>query len=67
MMVLKKLSLTILLLSIVLIAKAQPQPPDPNQDPDAVPITGLEYLLVTGGVYGVSRLLKKGKGKEESM
>lgn len=44
-------------------AVAQPQPQNPDGDPDAVPITGLEYLLVGGGVYGVSRLLNKRKGK----
>lgn len=46
-------------------AVAQPldQPPDPAGDPDAVPVTGLEYLLVGGGIYGVSKLLNKRKGK----
>lgn len=68
MKILKRLSLTILLYSVLLIAQAQPgQPPDPNRDPDLVPITGLEYLLIGGGVYGVSRLLKRGKNKEEKM
>lgn len=48
-------------------AVAQPQPPNPADDPDAVPITGLEYLLVGGGIYGVSRLLNKRKSKNEEM
>lgn len=37
---------------------------NPASDPDKVPITGLEYLLVGGGIYGASRLLKKGKSKD---
>jgi hypothetical protein len=36
------------------------QPQDPQSDPD-VPITGIEYLLLGGGAYGVSRLLKRRK------
>ena len=67
MTVLKSLSLSILLSCVVFLSNAQPNPPDPNGDPDAVPITGLEYLLIGGGVYGVSRLLKKGKPKEPGM
>lgn len=38
------------------LVSAQPQ--DPQTDPDAVPISGIEYLLIGGGAYGVSRLLK---------
>ncbi len=34
----------------------------PNQ-PQAVPLTGLEYLLLGGGAYGVSRLLKNRRKK----
>lgn len=49
------------------VAFAQPQPQNPSDDPDAVPITGLEYLLIGGGVYGVSRLLKKRKHKNDEM
>ncbi|MBL0743854.1 hypothetical protein [Chryseolinea lacunae] len=33
------------------------QPGNPASTPP-VPITGLEYLLIGGGAYGVSRLLK---------
>jgi hypothetical protein len=39
------------------------QPNDPQTDPDAVPITGIEYLLIGGGAYGVSRLLKHRRKK----
>ena len=48
-------SISLLLLSS-LLAYGQP-PPNPPANP--VPITGLEYLLIGGGAYGVSRLLKK--------
>jgi len=46
------------------IGWSQPQPQNPSGDPDAVPITGIEYLLIGGGAYGVSRLLKNKKKKE---
>lgn len=42
---------------------AQAQPGNPAGDPDVVPITGLEYLLIGGGVYGASRLMRKRKDK----
>jgi hypothetical protein len=44
---------------------AQPDPPDPSeqpQNPPPVPITGIELLLIGGGAYGVSRLMKRKKG-----
>ena len=34
------------------------QPGDPGGDPD-VPITGLEYLIGGGALYGIRTLLKK--------
>jgi hypothetical protein len=34
------------------------QPGDPASDPDnAVPITGLEWLLIGGGVLGLKKIL----------
>jgi hypothetical protein len=42
---------------------AQAQPGNPAGDPDVVPITGLEYLLIGGGVYGASRLMRRKKEK----
>jgi hypothetical protein len=48
--------------------QAQPVPPnpgDPAGDPDVVPITGLEYLLIGGGVYGASRLMRRKKDKSD--
>lgn len=39
------------------------QPTDPGGDPfdptDPVPITGVEWLLIAGGAYGVKRLYDK--------
>lgn len=51
-------------ISIMGWSQPQPQPHNPSGDPDAVPITGIEYLLIGGGAYGVSRLLKNKKKKE---
>lgn len=65
MIVLKSLSLTIILSCVVFLGNAQPG--DPSKDPDAVPITGLEYLLIGGGIYGISKLRKKGRPKEPEM
>ena len=54
----------LLLFSMTTVGWAQPQNPAvPN--PDAVPITGLEYLLVAGGLYGVKRFSKKKQSKTE--
>jgi len=44
---------------------AQPNVGGP-QNPDAVPITGIEYLLIGGGAYGISRLLKNRNKKGPS-
>lgn len=42
-------------------------PPDPNDDPDnPVPITGLEYLIVGGGLLGTYRTLKSRFTKREN-
>ncbi|SHG40093.1 hypothetical protein SAMN04488109_0067 [Chryseolinea serpens] len=54
-------SISLLLLSTLLV-NGQPGNPIPG---NPVPITGLEYLLIGGGAYGVSRLLKK-KDKNEN-
>lgn len=43
-------------------AGAQPNNPA-AEDPDQVPFTGLEYLLISGGIYGGVRLLKKSDKK----
>lgn len=48
-------SISLLLLS-TLSTYGQPGGGPPG---NPVPITGLEYLLIGGGAYGVSRLVKK--------
>ena len=56
---LKQIAFVILLSGIATFAWSQPQPQNPQTDPDnPVPITGIEYLLIGGGAYGVSRILK---------
>jgi hypothetical protein len=50
--------LSLVFASTVLFA----QPGDPGGDPD-VPITGLEYLIGGGALYGVRTLLKRMKQK----
>ena len=61
----------VLLSSIVMLLLASfnvnAQPGGQPQNPPPVPITGIEYLLIGGGAYGVSRLLKnRNKKKTES-
>ena len=53
-------SLYLVLLTSAL-AVGQPGPPPP--DPQVVPFTGLEYLLLGGGAYGIYRLSKKKNSK----
>ncbi len=55
-------SIHLVLLTSVL-AIAQPGPPPP--DPQVVPITGLEYLLLGGGAYGIYKLSRK-KGNKNN-
>jgi hypothetical protein len=38
----------------------QAQPGDPGGDPD-VPISGVEWLIGAGGIYGIRKLMKKNK------
>ena len=52
-------TLALLLFAFAFKAGAQAVPTNPNGDPDAVPITGLEYLLISGGVLGGYKLLRK--------
>ena len=51
----------VLLTSVLAIA----QPDLPPSDPQVVPITGLEYLLLGGGAYGIYRLSKKKGNKNK--
>ena len=65
-MSLRQIALTLFLcFGLTIFGLCQPQPQDPQSDPD-VPITGLEYLLIGGGAYGVSRLLKLRKNMPEN-
>ncbi len=52
-----------IVLSTSVLVVAQPDLPPP--DPDVVPITGLEYLLIGGGAYGIYRLSKKKNSKNK--
>ena len=54
----KILFIVVLYLPVSLAVKAQP-PGNPGGDPDKVPITGMEYLLVSGALLGGYKLLKK--------
>lgn len=62
MTIVRRLVLLSILSLASLYVQAQPAK-NPEDDPDAVPITGLEYLLIGGGAYGVSRLIKRKKDK----
>jgi hypothetical protein len=54
----------VLLFLIGISSMAQPQNPPP---PDEVPITGLEYLLISGGLLGGYKLLKKKLQKDQNI
>ena len=53
----KILFIVVLYLPVSLAVKAQPG--NPGGDPDKVPITGMEYLLVSGALLGGYKLLKR--------
>ena len=53
-----------LILFTSIVGFAQPNLPPP--DPDRVPISGIEYLLVGGGAYGIYRVSKKKKKNNEA-
>ncbi len=56
------ISITIVLFTSILVI-AQPNTPP---QPDIVPITGVEYLLLGGGAYGIYRFQKKRNKKNEA-
>ena len=56
------LSVNIILLTSLSVV-AQPNLPPP--DPDVVPITGIEYLLIGGGAYGAFRIAKNRNNKKK--
>jgi hypothetical protein len=54
------LTVTILLAGIAGSGYTQPNPPpNPQGNPDVVPISGIEYLLLTGAIYGIYRLHRR--------
>ena len=62
----KQFVLSVLFWLGTLVVTAQPQDPR-DGDPDAVPITGLEILLISGGAYGIAKLRRKGNSKNSEM
>ena len=58
-----KKSVYILFICLLMGSYAIGQPNAPSNDPDTVPITGLEILLGAGAILGVKRLF--GRKKEE--
>ena len=49
--------LVLLLCSIWQVTSAQPG--DPGGDPDRVPISGIEWLLIGGGIFGARKIYQK--------
>jgi hypothetical protein len=65
----KVLSVVVFLLLVSLSADVLAQPGGPGNpagghDPDRVPITGIEFLLVSGGLLGGYKLLKRKPAEE---
>jgi hypothetical protein len=59
-------ALYLIVLFIFLIVPAYGQPPgDPGGGPDAVPITGIEFLLAGGALLGIGRLFSLKRQKPQ--
>lgn len=63
----KKVSLslvfTIMGLLLFFNVYAQPGPPGNPNDPNPVPITGIEYLIAAGAAFGAKKVYDKRKKK----
>ena len=57
-MTFQKFSILFSLILVLIADVALAQPANPASDPDVVPITGLEYLLIAGGALGGYKLFK---------
>lgn len=57
------LFVTFLLFGLGLTVTAFGQPGSPGGDPDAVPITGIEWLLIGGGLFGARSVYRKLRNK----
>lgn len=57
-----RLHLLFLMINLLLSFSAMSQPGDPGGDDD-VPITGIEWLLVGGSIFGARKIYRRFKGK----
>ena len=58
--------IVIIVLLLPLLSIAQPGGGNPGGDPDKVPITGVEWLLLAGGLLGARKVYKNFKGHSEN-
>ena len=58
-MTLRKTSLILIISTISFLANSQPGGGDPGGGGKPVPITGVEFLLIAGGVLGARKLLDR--------
>lgn len=60
----------IVLIGLLLLAFVSEAQPGPNIPPDppsaAVPISGLEWLLLSGGILGAQRIFKRFKDRTKT-
>lgn len=54
----KRVSAVLVLLHLAIFVSAQPGDPNGGNPPGTVPISGIEWLLISGGVFGASRIYK---------
>jgi hypothetical protein len=55
--------LTAGVLILVFTASAQPGGGGPPGGPPPVPLTGIEYLLISGGLFGAYKMIKRKANK----